>query len=81
MKLKLVDWETILDSADITEDSVRLDYSGRAMYGRACPGFTGDISTFGRFMAAIGRANADEEENGSGRPLAARPPLLVWPPA
>ncbi len=53
-------WDEICAQADIDEGAIYLDYSGRAMYGRTCPGFTGDLGTFAGFMAALGEINAQD---------------------
>lgn len=50
-----------------TEFDLRLDYSGRAMYGRACLGLVGNVGDYGRFVAEIAQelgscAAADDSE-------------------
>lgn len=48
------------DAADIEEDYLRWDYSGRGMYGRSCFGIVGRMADYSRFLVAL----ATEGEEG-----------------
>lgn len=52
-EIKLSALEKVLWQADIDDDQVRLDYSGRGMYGQACFGFTGTMEDYTRFVVAM----------------------------
>jgi hypothetical protein len=52
----------ILYVSEIDPEHVRLNYSGRYMYGKKCPGITGSAE-FGRFMAAAGIIERDQDDN------------------
>lgn len=54
-------WNEIINGAGIPAESVYLDYSGRSMYGRACPGIIGGLGTFAVFMAQVGYMNAESD--------------------
>lgn len=56
--------EHLLEDADVVENDVRWDYSGRAMYGRTCFGFTGDVSALVAFAVEVGRHQAWFDESG-----------------
>ena len=66
MKMTKERFQEIVREAEIDPEDVRYDYSGRYMYGRTCPGITGSISTFGRFIAAAGiiERTMDEDDDG-----------------
>ena len=43
----------VIDYAAIDEEQLRLDYSGRAMYGAKCVGIVGDMGDAMRFVLAV----------------------------
>lgn len=55
--------DDILDACDVDEDVVRTDYSGRAMYGKTCLGFTFEgIDEFADFLIRVTQLAAEDEE-------------------
>lgn len=48
-----------LDDADLSNDAVREEYSGRGMYGRSCPGFEGSDEDFRKFLIALSHLGED----------------------
>lgn len=54
----------ILTDADIDDDAVRYDYSGRGMYGITCLGLMGDHSTLLAFVAELARRQAEFDATG-----------------
>jgi hypothetical protein len=50
--------------ADLTEEDIHWDYSGRGMFGRSCPGFVGSVADFGLFMIYLNEElrNTPEDE-------------------
>jgi hypothetical protein len=42
-----------LRDADMSADDLRMDYSGRGMYGSDCFGIVGDVQDLALFMVAI----------------------------
>jgi hypothetical protein len=51
-------------AANETGVSIRRNYSGRGMYGDHCFGLTGGLRDAFKFFAALGRDDAEQEDNG-----------------
>lgn len=54
----------ILADADVDDDAVRHDYSGRGMYGKTCLGLVGGYSTLTAFVAEVGKRQGAFDASG-----------------
>lgn len=58
-KVDVDEIESVLWDADIDEESLYREYSGRYMYGSHCFGIVGDAGDYGRFIAHLTKRNED----------------------
>lgn len=57
--------EQLAINADLDlEDELRLDYSGRGMYGSTCIGIVGSVTTLTHFIRTLSEQVLVGEENG-----------------
>lgn len=60
-----IPWDVIEEAAydaGLNLDSdIRLNYSGRSMYGRTCFGIIGSMSVFAEFLLAVERSDCGDE--------------------
>lgn len=67
MKISLEVINAALELADLSKDDLRLDYPGKGMYGKVCPGLTVEnLSDFALFMYSLGVVAAGEGTDVEG---------------